>query len=91
MPAEEYSTHTPDVGLEGKPMNRIEPYQYLPLYARLAVEWVDNHYSDRRADVAIARLHDYAQAYGVAANDIPREYEESVLHHCRARFPNFEG
>lgn len=62
------------------------PYQYLPLFAKLAIERLDADESLRCATMLDTFLDAYAQTYGRPVED---ETRESAHYHCAKRFWNF--
>jgi hypothetical protein len=59
------------------------PFQYLPLWARVAVEWLDGRSELRSQDKLDAVLDHSAQFYGVTVHDAVREKVREI---CRRRF-----
>ena len=64
-------------------MNRIEHYQYLPLYAKLTLERMDGDSSLRTVDMMDGLLAAYAAQYRETVEDYVRA---SVAHHAFKRF-----
>ncbi len=59
------------------------PYQYLPQWAKIAIEWLDNC-SEMRNEAKLDELLDgYAKTYGETVDDQTRE---AARHICRRRF-----
>lgn len=64
-------------------MNRLEPYQYLPLFAKIAIERLDAD-SDLRSNHKLDELLDaYAASCGVECDSAIRD---SAHHICARRF-----
>lgn len=59
------------------------PYQYLPLWAKVAIERLDACAELRTESMLDELLHGYAQTYGEGVDDQTRE---SARHICRRRF-----
>lgn len=69
-------------------MNGPSPYQYLPSFAKVAIERVDCD-SSLRTDEKLDELLDaYAKTYGEACDDHTRY---SAHHICQRRFWNFNN
>jgi hypothetical protein len=64
-----------------------EPYQYLPLFAKLAIERLDAD-SDLRTAAQLDELLDaYAKTYGCTCDELTRE---SAHYRCAHRFADFK-
>lgn len=59
------------------------PFQYLPLWAKVAVEWLDGRHELRSQDKLDDVLDHSAKFYGECANDAIRESVRAI---CRRRF-----
>ena len=64
-------------------MNKIEHYNYLPLYAKLTLERMDGDSSLRTVAMMDELLTAYAAQYRETVEDYVRE---SVAHHAFKRF-----
>ncbi len=63
------------------------PYSYLPLYVRMAIEWVDSHYHSRNHAKLVEMVHLYASTqWGSSPSD---DDIAAASHHCERRFPNY--
>lgn len=64
------------------------PYQYLPLFAKVAIERLDQNYDMRNARVLNEMLDAYAKTYGTECDD---ETRQSATHIALRRFNNFSS
>ena len=64
-------------------MNRIEHYNYLPLYAKLTLERMDSDSTLRTVAMMDELLVSYARQYRETVEDYVKE---SVAHHAQKRF-----
>lgn len=64
-------------------MNRLEPYQYLPLWAKCAIERLDCDSSLRTATMLDSLLDAYATTYAMECEENIRA---SAHHICARRF-----
>lgn len=62
------------------------PYQYLPLFARVAIERLNNAYELRNGQALDNLLNAFAETYGLACDEQTRE---SAHHICSRRFFDF--
>jgi hypothetical protein len=68
-------------------MRGYETYQYMPLFAKVAIERLDAD-SDMRTSAMLNELLDsYAKTYGCVVDEHIRE---SAIHICGKRFWNFK-
>lgn len=64
-------------------MNRLDSYQYLPLFAKVAIERLDAD-ADLRSNHKLDELLDsYASTYGMECDSVTRD---SAHHICARRF-----
>lgn len=64
------------------------PYQYLPLFAKVAIERLDQNSDMRNGSTLNSMLDAYAKTYGVQCDDDTRE---SAAHIASRRFHNFQS
>ena len=62
------------------------PYQYLPLFAKVAIERLDQNYEMRNVNTLDSMLDAYAKTYGIDCDD---ETRQSARHIASRRFHNF--
>ena len=64
------------------------PYQYLPTFAKVAIERLDQNSDMRNASALNAMLDAYAKTYGIECDN---ETRESAAHIAARRFSNFNA
>ena len=64
-------------------MRNFEPYQYLPTYAKVAIDWLDCNSHLRNTQNLDQALEAYAKTYGVSVDDHIRA---SAHYICSRRF-----
>lgn len=69
-------------------MNTRTPYQYLPLFAKVAIERLDAQGEYRNAAALDGFLDAYAKTYGTTPDAPTRE---SAHHICSRRFWDFKS
>jgi len=67
-------------------MNRLEIYQYLPLYAKLAIERLNTDSEKRTATMLNFLLDAYAKQYNESVDE---NIVRSAQHICSRRFSDF--
>jgi len=64
----------------------MEHYQYLPTFAKISIERLDQNSDMRTGAMLDSFLDAYAKTYGIACDDGTRK---SAHHICSRRFPDF--
>ena len=64
------------------------PYQYLPTFAKVAIERLDQNSDMRNTNTLNAMLDAYAKTYGIECDN---ETRESAAHIASRRFANFDA
>ena len=64
------------------------PYQYLPTFAKVAIERLDQNSDMRNASTLNAMLDAYAKTYGIECDN---ETRESAAHIAARRFADFDA
>jgi len=64
------------------------PYQYLPLFAKVAIERLDQNYDMRNGGTLNEMLDAYAKTYGIECDT---ETRQSAAHIASRRFANFSA
>lgn len=64
------------------------PYQYLPLFAKVAIERLDQNYDMRNGGTLNEMLDAYAKNYGIECDT---ETRQSAAHIASRRFANFSA
>lgn len=65
-----------------------EHYQYLPLFAKVSIERIDQNSDMRNTECLNSLLDAYAKTYGIECDDSTRKSAQYI---AKRRFWNFDG